>query len=100
MNIPFMTPQNFTIPAGYNEIITFDRQSFNNSTAFFKPANLRRVFALRKGRYNTVVFFHHFTLKLGTIKFALIALASGAKRKIGRVVILLRSKPVNVAAYT
>lgn len=23
-NIPFMTPQNFSMPAGYNEIITFD----------------------------------------------------------------------------
>jgi len=66
-----------------DEIITFDRQAFNSSYAFFKPNNLRRVLALRAGRYDTVVFFHHFTLKLGTLKFALIALASGAKRRIG-----------------
>src|SRR5438128_2192915 len=65
------------------EIITFERQNFNNSTAFFKPSNLRRIFALRKDRYDAVIFFHHFTLKLGTAKFALIALASGAKRRIG-----------------
>ncbi|MBZ0279838.1 MAG: glycosyltransferase family 9 protein [Anaerolineae bacterium] len=66
-----------------DEIITFDRKAFNSSYAFFRPANLRRVFALRAGRYDTVLFFHHFTLKLGTLKFALIALASGAKRRLG-----------------
>jgi len=67
-----------------NEIITFDRKQFNSSTAFFRPGNLRLVLGLREnGRYDVVVFFHHFTLKLGTLKFALIALASGAKQRIG-----------------
>jgi len=66
-----------------NEIITFDKKQFNGSRAFFQPANLRRVFDLRKGHYDTVIFFHHFTLKLGTLKFALIAFASGAKHRIG-----------------
>ncbi len=66
-----------------DEIITFERQNFNNSTAFFKPANLRRIFSLRRNPFDTVLFFHHFTLKLGTLKFALIGLASGAKRSIG-----------------
>lgn len=67
-----------------NEIITFDRKQFNSSTAFFRPGNLRQVLGLREnGRYDVVVFFHHFTLKLGTLKFALIALASGAKQRIG-----------------
>lgn len=66
-----------------DEIITFDKGQFNSSRAFFKPANLRRIFNLRHGHYDAVIFFHHFTLKLGTAKFALIALASGAKRRIG-----------------
>jgi exopolysaccharide biosynthesis WecB/TagA/CpsF family protein len=66
-----------------DEIITFDRQGFNNSRSFFRPANLRRIFRLRNGHYTTVIFFHHFTLKLGTLKFALIALACGAKQRIG-----------------
>ncbi|MEO8610453.1 MAG: WecB/TagA/CpsF family glycosyltransferase [Chloroflexota bacterium] len=66
-----------------NEIITFDKGQFNSSRAFFKPENLRRIFKLRHGRYDTVVFFHHFTLKLGTAKFALIGLATGAKRRLG-----------------
>lgn len=66
-----------------DEIITFDAAQFNRTTAFFKPANLRKVFALRKGRYDAVLFFRHFTLRLGTIKFALMAYASRAKRRIG-----------------
>lgn len=66
-----------------NEIITLDRQQFNSSTAMLRPANLRRLFDLRKGHYDTVVYFHHFTLRLGTLKFALIALAAGAKQRVG-----------------
>jgi N-acetylglucosaminyldiphosphoundecaprenol N-acetyl-beta-D-mannosaminyltransferase len=66
-----------------DEIIPFDRENFNNSRSFFRPANLRRIFNLRKGHYSTILFFHHFTLKLGTLKFAVIGLACGAKRRIG-----------------
>lgn len=64
-----------------DQVITFDRKAFNSSIAFFRPGNLRQVFAL--GQYDAVIFFHHFTLKLGTLKFALIALATRAKRRIG-----------------
>ncbi len=80
------TTHSALVIAGTNlvdEIITFDKKQFNGSQAFFQPANLRRVFDLRKGHFDTVVFFHHFTLKLGTLKFALIALTSGAKQRIG-----------------
>lgn len=66
-----------------NEIITFDKGKFNSSRAFFRPDNLRQIFGLRRGHYDAVFFFHHFTLKLGTVKFALIGLATGAKRRIG-----------------
>jgi exopolysaccharide biosynthesis WecB/TagA/CpsF family protein len=66
-----------------DEIITFDKGQFNSSRAFFKPDNLRRIFNLRQGQYDTILFFHHFTLKLGTAKFALIALASGARQRLG-----------------
>lgn len=64
-----------------DEIITFDRGAFNSSSALFKPANLRRLLGL--GRFDTVIYFHHFTLRLGTFKFALIALAARAKRRLG-----------------
>ena len=64
-----------------DKIITFEQTAFNRATAFLRPGNLRRVLGL--GRYDVVVFFHHFTLKAGTLKFGLIALASGARRRIG-----------------
>jgi N-acetylglucosaminyldiphosphoundecaprenol N-acetyl-beta-D-mannosaminyltransferase len=64
-----------------NEIVTFDKTTFNSSTSLFRPGSLRRILAL--GRYDVVVFFHHFTLWLGTLKFALIALATRAKRRVG-----------------
>jgi N-acetylglucosaminyldiphosphoundecaprenol N-acetyl-beta-D-mannosaminyltransferase len=66
-----------------DEVITFDRRKFNSSLALLKPANLRRIFALREGSYDTVIIFHHFTLRLGTLKFALIAKVTGAQRVIG-----------------
>lgn len=66
-----------------DSILTLDRQQMNSSTAFFRPANLRRLWGLRREPFEAVVFFHHFTLKPGTLKFALIAWASGARRIIG-----------------
>lgn len=66
-----------------DECLTFDRQATNSSLAFFAPRTLRRVLALRRTPYDAVVFFHHFTLALGTLKFALLAWASGAPRRIG-----------------
>jgi N-acetylglucosaminyldiphosphoundecaprenol N-acetyl-beta-D-mannosaminyltransferase len=64
-----------------DEIITFDKSAFNGTKAFFQPSNLRRIFQI--GHFDTVVYFHHFTLKAGTLKFALIALAARAKHRIG-----------------
>jgi len=66
-----------------DEVITFDRTQFNSSTAFLKPKNLRVIASLRKHRYDIVIFFRHFTLRLGTIKFAMIAFASRAKKRYG-----------------
>ncbi len=63
-----------------DEIIALDRNGFNSSYAFFSPANLKR---LRHLNYDTVVYFHHFTLKAGTLKFALIGWLCGAKQRIG-----------------
>jgi N-acetylglucosaminyldiphosphoundecaprenol N-acetyl-beta-D-mannosaminyltransferase len=64
-----------------DDIVTFDKSTFNSSAAMFRPGNLRRLFAL--GHHDTVVFFHHFTLRLGTLKFALIALATRARQRVG-----------------
>ncbi len=64
-----------------DEILTLDAASGNHPFGFLRPHNLRRI--LRPGRHDVVIFFHHFTLKRGTLKFALIALASRAARRIG-----------------
>jgi exopolysaccharide biosynthesis WecB/TagA/CpsF family protein len=64
-----------------DEMILFDKAKFNGSRAFFQPANLKRVFSL--GKFDTVIFFHHFTLWAGTLKFWLIAKACGAKMRVG-----------------
>jgi N-acetylglucosaminyldiphosphoundecaprenol N-acetyl-beta-D-mannosaminyltransferase len=64
-------------------VITLDRKTAGSTVAFFQPENLKRIFSLRHYRFDTVLYFRQFTLKAGTLKFALIALASGAKRQIG-----------------
>jgi exopolysaccharide biosynthesis WecB/TagA/CpsF family protein len=64
-------------------LIVFEREAFSRPRSLLSPALLRRVWALRGGRYDTVLFLHHFTLKAGTLKFALIAFGSGARRRIG-----------------
>jgi heptosyltransferase-2 len=66
-----------------DEVITLDRRQFNSSLAFFRTDTLKQIFALREKHFDTVVFFHHLTLWLGTLKFALIARATGARRVIG-----------------
>lgn len=66
-----------------DDILAFDKNGFNGTKALLNPANLKRIVDLRKGNYDTLVFFHHFTLKLGALKFWLIAKATGAKTVIG-----------------
>ncbi|MEO1287128.1 MAG: WecB/TagA/CpsF family glycosyltransferase [Chloroflexota bacterium] len=66
-----------------DEVLPFDKKGFNGTKALLNPANLQRIWALRDGQYDTIVFFHHFTLKLGTLKFWLMAKASGASTIIG-----------------
>jgi N-acetylglucosaminyldiphosphoundecaprenol N-acetyl-beta-D-mannosaminyltransferase len=70
-----------------NEVITFDKHTFDSPKALLKPANLRKALALgaqlRRGRYDTVLIFHHFSTRFGSLKFAALAWAAGAKRVIG-----------------
>jgi N-acetylglucosaminyldiphosphoundecaprenol N-acetyl-beta-D-mannosaminyltransferase len=67
-----------------DEIVTLERRHFNSSAALFMPGNLRRLLVLRRGgRYDALLFFRQFTLRLGTIKYALISFLSGARRRVG-----------------
>ena len=70
-------------PELVNEVITLDRRALTGATAFYRPINLRKILSLRDGNYEAVIYFHHFTIRAGTLKFALIGYASGAARRIG-----------------
>jgi heptosyltransferase-2 len=70
-----------------DNLILFDKYLFDEPRTALKPKNLFSAFKffakLFFTRYDTVVFFHHFTLRFGVIKFAALAFATGAKRRIG-----------------
>lgn len=66
-----------------DEIIPFDKGTLNATRAFLSTINFRRVLSFSGKKYDTVIFFHHFTLKAGVPKFRVIAQVAGAKRIIG-----------------
>lgn len=55
----------------------------NASRALFTRANFPSLLHLRRQEYGALVFFHHFTMRAGLLKFWLIVKAAGAKRVIG-----------------
>ena len=64
-------------------MLPFKRRGQSAGRAFFAPTNLRILPRLARRKYDTVIFFHHFTLRGGLLKFRLIAQASRARRIIG-----------------
>ncbi len=66
-----------------DEMIPFEKGAVSGSRAFLQTINFRRTLSLSRRDYDTVIFFHHFTLKAGVPKFRIIAQASGAKRIVG-----------------
>jgi len=70
-------------PGIVDTVHTLDRYGRNATVAMLHPANLRKLWSLRGKHYDTVIIFHHFTLGLGTLKFALIAKITGAATIIG-----------------
>ncbi|MDE2820056.1 MAG: WecB/TagA/CpsF family glycosyltransferase [Chloroflexota bacterium] len=72
------------VPPGLiNTVIAIDKGKHNATRAFLSPSNLKIMRRLRHVHYDTLIFFHHFTLRAGLIKFQLIAKVSGARRIIG-----------------
>ncbi len=63
--------------------IPFIRGESSASHEFFSRRNLRMLPLLRAQQYDTIVFFHHFTLRAGVFKFWLLAKVSSARRIIG-----------------
>lgn len=70
-----------------DNLILFNKYSYDNPREAFKPANLLRALAffgkLALARYDTVILFHHYTLRFGALKFAALALATLAPVRVG-----------------
>ena len=72
------------IPPGMiNTVIAFDKGKRNATRALLSPANFPKLRQLYRVNYDTTIFFHHFSLRAGLIKFRLIAKLSRARRVIG-----------------
>ena len=71
-----------------DEVLVMDRGIFaGGMRALLSPARLaealRMMRRLRRGRYDTLVFFRHFSTRAGAFKHAAIALSAGSKRRVG-----------------
>ena len=67
-----------------DQVTALEKDDRNATSAFFRPRNLRRIWGLRRGgRYDAIVYFHHFSLRAGLLKFALLARMAGARRRYG-----------------
>jgi heptosyltransferase-3 len=70
-----------------DRIVTFDKFAFDSLRSLLNIRSLLRTLGfllkLRRGRYDTLVLFHHFTTRWGTVKFAMLSLASGARVRAG-----------------
>ncbi len=70
-----------------DDVIVFNRRALSGLKSLINPRDLRRSVAfarqLRRGRYDTILYFHRFTTRGGALKFALIAAAAGSPTRIG-----------------
>ncbi|HET8631541.1 MAG TPA: glycosyltransferase family 9 protein [Thermomicrobiales bacterium] len=70
-----------------DEILTFDKGLFDRVGGSASPrallAGLRFALRLRAGRYDTLVLLHHLVTGWGTLKYAVLALWSGARVRAG-----------------
>jgi heptosyltransferase-2 len=70
-----------------DEAIAIDKHGFDRMMGLLRPDRLwalgRLLVRLRRIRVDTVVTFHHLVTRFGTLKYALLALGSGAAERIG-----------------
>ena len=70
-----------------DDVIVFDKFQYDRPIDAFKPSSLAALarFArhLRRQRYNCLVVLHHLTTCWGALKYAALALTSGAKVRVG-----------------
>lgn len=70
-----------------DEVIAFDKFAFDTLGGIFNLKALARTLTfllkLRARRYDTLLLFHHLTLRWGATKFRLVSLSSGASIRAG-----------------
>jgi heptosyltransferase-2 len=70
-----------------DDVILFNKFAFDRPRDLLRPANLREAVRLAKrlraGHYDAVLIFHHLTTRFGALKYAALALATGAPRRAG-----------------
>ncbi|MBA3944726.1 MAG: glycosyltransferase family 9 protein [Herpetosiphonaceae bacterium] len=94
--LPAATIHLLTTPAGeqalrtlslYDDLIIFPKHRFDSPPALLKPANLLAGLLLWQrlayGHYDTVLLLHHLTTGFGTLKYRLLARATGAQHILG-----------------
>ena len=83
-----------TTPAGapalrgldsFDEVIIFNKYAFDRPREVWRgvPMGVRFAMQLRAGRWDTLVLLHHLTTAFGIVKYAALALLSGAPRRVG-----------------
>ena len=67
-----------------DEIMTLEKKGQNATRAFFRRSNWPLFWRIyRTTRFDAILYFHHFSLRAGTLKFALLARLAGASRRYG-----------------
>ncbi len=70
-----------------DEKIEFRRAAFDGIKGLLNPSEWRAAvelaLTLRRGAFDTIVYFHAFTTRTGALKYALIAAAAGSPRRVG-----------------
>lgn len=70
-----------------HEVLTVDKHLFDAPTGLLFPRRLATlaalVWKLRAAKFDEVVVLHHFVTRWGRLKFGLLSLATGAKRRRG-----------------
>jgi len=70
-----------------DRVLTFDKFAFDSIRGILNVKGvvntLRFLAQLRVARYDALVLFHHFTTRWGTLKFAALSLAAGARVRAG-----------------
>ncbi|NUQ03703.1 MAG: glycosyl transferase, partial [Anaerolineae bacterium] len=70
-----------------DELLLFDKHAFDRLSALARPRSLvaaiRLAARLRRGRYDAIVFLHHFSTRFGALKFAALAWSAASPRRLG-----------------